>query len=262
MNRIEKRFKLLKACNKKAFIVFITAGFPDLATTEKLVLELDRRGVDIIELGVPFSDPMADGPTIQEASFAALKKKTNLKQILDLVKRARKKTQMPICLMTYYNPVFAFGDAQFARKAVACGVDGIIVPDLPPEEGKGLIKYSAKAGLDTVFFISPTTSLERAKLVAKASRGFIYYVSFTGVTGARQGLPKDLLAKLRQIKKHTQKPLCVGFGVSTNQQVRDVFKVADGVIVGSAIVKKIKENIGKKNLVQRVGDFVSHLKHV
>ncbi|MDD2752042.1 MAG: tryptophan synthase subunit alpha [Candidatus Omnitrophica bacterium] len=261
-NRIDQKFNQLRRKHKKAFIAFITAGYPDLATTEKLILELDKRGVDIIELGVPFSDPMADGPTIQEASFESLKKKTSLTAIMNLVKKVRKNTEVPICLMTYYNPVFSFGDGQFVKKAIQSGVDGIIIPDLPPEEGRQLIKYSCGAGLDTIFFISPTTSLKRSKFIAKVSRGFIYYVSLTGVTGARKGLAKDLLGKLKEIKRHTKKPVCVGFGVSTNQQVRDVYQAADGVIVGSAIVKKIKENMHRQDLIKRVGDFVSNLKDV
>ncbi|MDD5595037.1 MAG: tryptophan synthase subunit alpha [Candidatus Omnitrophica bacterium] len=261
-NRIEKKFLELKRNRKKAFIAFITAGYPNLKTTEKLVLELDNRGVDIIELGVPFSDPMADGPTIQEASFESLKKKTSLSDILKLVKRVRNKSEVAICLMTYYNPIFAFGEEKFVRSARAAGVDGVIVPDLPPEEAKGLIKFSRSADLSTIFFISPTTSQERIKFITKVSRGFIYYVCLTGVTGARKNLPQDLLRKLKEIKKYTKVPVSVGFGVSTNQQVRQVLKNADGVIVGSAIVKKIKENLDKKDLTKRVGDFVSYLKRV
>ncbi len=261
-NRIEEKFLELKRKRKKAFIAFITAGYPNLKATEKLVLELGHRGVDIIELGVPFSDPMADGPTIQEASFESLKKKTSLSDILKLVKRLRKKSEVVICLMTYYNPIFAFGEEKFVKSAKSAGVDGVIVPDLPPEEAEGLIKLSRSAALDTIFFISPTTSRERIRFIARVSRGFIYYVSLAGVTGARKNLPADLVNRLKEVKKYAKVPVCVGFGVSTNQQVRQIYKIADGVIVGSAIVKKIKENLHNKDLTKRVGDFVSYLKHV
>ena len=260
MNRIEKKFKALKGQGKKAFIAFITAGYPDLSITEKLILEFDKRGVDVIELGVPFSDPMADGPIIQEASQEALKKKTHLVDILNLVRKVRKITDIPICLMTYYNPIFCFGEDSFVKKAVQAGVDGVIVPDLPPEEGKSLARFANKNKLDVICFLSPTTSRERIRSVSSIARGFIYYVSLTGVTGPRQALPADLLNNLKTIRKITRKPLCVGFGVSSRDQIKAIYKIADGVIVGSAIVNKIRENIGKPGLVKSVGNFVRQLK--
>jgi len=260
MNRIEAKFRELKAKKKKAFIAFITAGYPSLAVTEKLVIEFSRSGVDIVELGVPFSDPMADGPVIQGSSFEALKKGTNLKGILKSVKKIRKSTQMPICLMSYYNPIFIFGEERFVKAARSSGVDGVIVPDLPPEEGKSLIRLCNKYGLDNICFIAPTTSVSRMKRIVAAARGFIYYVSLTGVTGARRALPQDMVKNLRSIKRLTKKPVCVGFGVSTGAQVKQVMKVSDGVIVGSAIVKKVRENIGKPDLVKRAGNFVRSLK--
>lgn len=259
MNRIEQKFRILKRQGKKAFVAFITAGYPDLGTTYKLALELSRAGVDIIELGVPFSDPMADGPIIQEASQAALRKGVNLYDILNLVKKVRKNIDIPICLMTYYNPVFCFGEEQFARQAVACGVDGVIIPDLPPDEGVSFIRIAHKYSLDTIFFVSPTSTRERIKFVSRVSRGFIYYVSLTGVTGPRQNLPRDLINNVKAIKRLTDKPVCVGFGVSSREQVKAIYKVADGVIVGSAIIKKIRENIGRPDLTKRVGRFVSGL---
>ncbi len=258
-NRIDRTFRQLRKKGKKAFVAFITAGYPDLKTTAELVLEFSRAGVDIIELGVPFSDPMADGPIIQEASQQALKKKVNLRAILDLVRALRKKTEIPICLMTYYNPIFCFQEARFVKTAVACGVDGVIVPDLPPEESDGFRKLAAGMNLATVFFIAPTTTASRAKLIARLSRGFIYYVSLTGVTGPRQALPADLRAHVKAIKKITDKPVCVGFGISTARQVAQIQKIGDGAIVGSAIVGKIKENLGRPDLVKRVSDFVSTL---
>ncbi len=259
MNRIEQRFIKLKKHNLKAFIAFITAGYPSLAATEKLVLELEKKGVDIIELGVPFSDPLADGPIIQEASSYSLKKGTTLPKILDLVKRLRKSTQLPICLMTYYNPVFCLGDKKFIDQAVVAGVDGVIIPDLIPEEAKEFIQYANKKGLANICFVAPTSSNERIKMISKIDKGFIYYVSLTGVTGSRKSLSTDLTSKLAAIKKITSQPVCVGFGISNAQQVKLVSKISDGVIIGSAIVKIIKENIGRKDLVQRVGNFVERL---
>ncbi|HTY45346.1 MAG TPA: tryptophan synthase subunit alpha [Patescibacteria group bacterium] len=255
-NRIDRIFRQLRTKRKKAFIAFITAGYPDLKTTAELVLAFSRAGVDIIELGVPFSDPMADGPIIQEASQQALKKKVTLGAILRMVEALRKKTGIPICLMTYYNPIFCFNEARFVKAAVACGVDGVIVPDLPPEEAGDFRRLAAKMNLATVLFIAPTTTASRARLIARMSRGFIYYVSLTGVTGPRQALPADLKAHVRAIKKITDKPVCVGFGISTPQQVAQIQKISDGAIVGSAIVGKIKKNLGRPDLVKRVSDFV------
>jgi len=259
MNRIEKKFSVLKRKGKKAFIAFITAGYPSLAITEKLITELSGAGVDIIELGVPFSDPMADGPIIQEASQQALKKNVHLVDILNLVKRIRRHTDMPLALMTYFNPIFSFGEKKFVKYAKECGVDGVIIPDLPPEEGREFIKLTNKAGLDTICFISPTSSLQRIKFIAKITRGFLYYVSLTGVTGPRKTLAQDFRRNIKTIKKYTLKPVCAGFGVSSHAQVKQVYKVADGVIIGSAIVGKIKDNIGKSDLVKKVSGFVKNL---
>jgi len=259
MNRIEKKFKALKRKNKKAFIAFITAGYPSLGVTKKLILEFDKIGVDIVELGVPFSDPLADGPVIQESSQVALRNKVTLSKILDLVKELRRQTDMPLTLMTYYNPVFCFGEESFTKKARAAGVDGLIVPDLPPEEAGTLTKLAHKNKLDIISFISPTTSRMRMKNITAISRGFIYYVSLTGVTGPRAELPLDLRRHIKEIKKVTKKPVCVGFGVSSASQVKKVYRIADGVIVGSAIIKKIKENLKRKDLAKRVSRFVCGL---
>jgi tryptophan synthase alpha chain len=259
MNRIDKKFMQLKKQGKKAFIAFITAGYPDLSTTVKLVIELEKKGVDIIELGVPFSEPLADGPVIQEASSYSLKKGINLDKILDLVKKLRKTVNLPICLMTYYNPVFCFSDQRFIDKAIVCGVDGVIIPDLPPEEAKKFISYANKKGLANICFIAPTSSPARIKEIAKVAKGFIYYVSLTGVTGGRKSLSSDLKINLDKIKKITSKPVCVGFGISNSAQVRVVGRISDGVIIGSAIVNKIKVSLGRTDLVHRVGNFVESL---
>lgn len=262
MNRIEAKFRQLRKNKQKAFIVFITGGYPNLNITKQLILRFAQIGVDIIEIGVPFSDPMADGPIIQEASQKALEKKINLREILNLVKIVRQGTQIPICLMTYYNPIFCFGERKFVSAAKNSGVDGLIVPDLPPDEAKQLIPLCRRANLDTIFFLSPTSPIERIKIIDKVSRGFIYYVSLTGVTGARKKLPQDLLENVKRIKKVTNQPVCVGFGVSSAKQVKAISRFADGVIVGSAIVKKIKENLRKKGLVKIVGKFTANLKNV
>jgi tryptophan synthase alpha chain len=256
MNRINKKFIELKKKGRKAFIAFITAGYPDLATTAKLVLELERRGADIIELGVPFSDPLADGPVIQEASLYSLKKGTNLVKILDLVRSLRKKTDLPICLMSYYNPIFCLGDKRFVDNAVAAGVDGVIIPDLPPEEARELIRYADKKGLANICFLAPTSSQERIKAISKIARGFIYYVSLTGVTGSRKNLAADLRSNLAKIRKVARVPVCVGFGISNPEQLKQVQIICDGGIIGSAIVNKIRENISCRDLVKRVGNFV------
>ncbi len=260
MNRIDAKFRELKAQGKKALIIYLTCGYPDLNTTEKLVLEADKRGADIIELGVPFSDPLADGPVIQEASEQALKRKLNLRDILALVRGVRKTSQIPLCLMGYYNPIFSFGRERFVREAREAGVDGVIIPDLPPEEDKELVSLAKAADFKTVFFLSPTSSIERIKYVSRLSTGFIYYVSLTGVTGARQGLSPDLKRNIEMIKRYSRKPLCVGFGISSKEHVQEVFKAADGAIVGSAVIKVIKENIGKSGLVEKTGKFIEGLR--
>ncbi|MEK6564305.1 MAG: tryptophan synthase subunit alpha [Candidatus Omnitrophota bacterium] len=259
MNRIDQKFKELKAKNKKALIIYLTCGYPDLKTTEELVLELETRSADIIELGVPFSDPLADGPVIQESSSYALKKGINLKRIFSLVRSLRKNTQIPICLMGYYNPVLSFGPVEFVDEALKSGVDGIIIPDLPPEEDRELVSLSKERGLKTIFFLSPTSSKERMRYIAQVSSGFIYYVSLTGVTGARQNLSLDLKENIRIIKSYTEKPVCVGFGISRPEHIAEVFKIADGAIVGSAVIKVIKNSIGKRDLAERVGRFVREI---
>ncbi|HLF18029.1 MAG TPA: tryptophan synthase subunit alpha [Candidatus Omnitrophota bacterium] len=256
MNRITKKFNELRKRREKAFIAFITAGDPSLKATEALVIAFERIGVDIVELGVPFSDPLADGPTIQASSQRALGKGVTLDKIFQLVSRIRQKSNMPIALMTYFNPVFHRGEEQFIKKARSSGVDGVIIPDLPPEESHKLTQAARKNDLATVFFIAPTTTKKRMQLIAKASTGFIYYVSLTGVTGARSKLPETIKSQVRLAKRLTAKPVCVGFGVSTKEQVRAVAKIADGVIIGSAIVNQIYKTRGS---VKKVSAFVDQL---
>ena len=259
-NRVDLKFKELRKQGKKAFIAYIMAGDPSVAVTKKLILELENKGADIIELGVPFSDPLADGPTIQKASERGLKSKTTLTSVFNLVRNARLETQMPIVLMLYYNLVFHCGLKRFVNYAVASGIDGVIIPDLPPEESRELRGIAKKHKFSIIHLLAPTSSTERIKNIAAISTGFIYYVSLTGTTGCRNKLPKGLSENLRRIKKIAKKPVCAGFGISTREQVKAVSEIADGVIVGSAIVKVIEKNIRKKDLVKRVGNFAGTLK--
>lgn len=258
-NRITQKFKSLREAKQKAFIAYITAGDPTLATTERLVHALEKAGVDIIELGVPFSDPMADGPTIQAASQRALRNNVSLSDILQLVARIRKLSQIPIALMTYYNPVFHMGDEHFVNAAVRSGVDGVIIPDLPPEEAHVLRKYAQASGLASIFFMAPTTTDYRLAKIVKASSGFIYYVSLTGVTGARSSLSQSIASDIKRVQRLTDKPVCVGFGISTADHVREAGRHADGVIVGSAIIKEIEKKLGHKDLVEHTAHYVRGL---
>ena len=259
MTRLRKKFKELKKKKKCAFVAYITAGDPNLKITEKLIFELEKQGVDIIELGVPFSDPLADGPVIQKASIRALKNKTNLSKIIRMVKTVRPRIKIPLCLMTYYNPVYKFGLDKFTNAAGVSGVDGVIVPDLPPEEAGEFTRCARRAKVDTVFFVSPMSTDKRIKAAAKASSGFIYYVALTGVTGARNKLGADLKKNISRIKRYTSKPVCAGFGISRPGHVKELSRFCDGVIVGSAIVNKIENNSGDENLVKIVGNFIRTL---
>ena len=256
MNRIDRKFKELKNKGTKAFIAYVTAGDPYLSVTEKIVLALEGAGVDIIELGIPFSDPLADGPTIQAASQRALKNKVNLRSIFKVVSRLRRRTGIPIAFMTYYNPILRYGLERFFKACRDHGVDGVIVPDLPYDEAKDLIAAGRSNGVATIFLVAPTSTKDRIRNIARISRGFIYYVSLTGVTGARRKLPPEVISNVRFIKSITDKPVAVGFGISNARQASSIAKVADGVIVGSAIVKIIGE---RKNSLHRVYNFSKNL---
>ena len=259
MNRIEQKFQDLKACRRKAFIAFITAGDPDLKTTRDLVVAFEKAGVDIIELGVPFSDPLADGPIIQASYFRALKRGTTVKKILETVKSLRRQTSIPIALMTSYNPVLRFGEEKFIKACARAGVDGVIVPDLPPEEAQILRRAAGRYRIAVIFFIAPTTQDRRIKANTKASSGFVYYMSLAGVTGSNQAIARSVVKQVQHIKRFTKKSVCVGFGISTPRQVKDIGRAADGVIVGSAIVKAIHANRGHRGLVAASVRYVSSL---
>jgi tryptophan synthase alpha chain len=256
MSRIDRTFKELKNKGQSAIIPFIMAGDPDIKTTEALVLKMAEAGADIVELGVPFSDPLADGPTIQSASQRALQNGVNLKDIFCLAERL-KGIDTPLVLMTYFNPIFRYGLKDFTEGCQRSGVDGVIIPDLPPEEAGPWIQEARRTGLDTIFLIAPTSPPDRIRLVSRCSRGFIYYVSITGVTGARDKLPEELEVAVRGIKKQSKKRVAVGFGISTPEQAKEIGLFADGIIVGSVIVKIIEENLRNPELTDRVRDFVS-----
>ena len=244
-SRITRRFKEVLGKKGKAFIPYIMAGDPDINRTRELIRILEDCGADIIELGVPFSDPLADGPTIQKAAQRALDEGVTLKKVIEFVAESRRSTQIPVILMTYYNPVFKYGEERFVHDASAAGVDGIIVPDLPPDEAGNLIKYAKKSGLDTIFLLAPTSTNDRILKVAKASTGFIYYVPITGITGSKLALDSSIEGHIARIRSVTAKPVAVGFGISTPEEAAGISRFADGVIVGSAIVKRVEELDGE-----------------
>ncbi len=240
----------------KALIAYITVGYPTIEATLKAVPILARNGCDIVELGIPFSDPLADGATIQKASFHALENGVTPQICLDVAKKLRQKVDIPLVFMTYYNPVLSYGLDKFCGACVSAGVDGLIIPDLPVEEGSELEPCTERHGLDLIYLLAPTSTDERVRLVAERSRGFIYLVSLTGVTGPRDRLPADLGKFVARVRKVTKKPLCVGFGISTAEQAREVARTADGIIVGSRIIQLMETD----STLNAVGKFAQELR--
>jgi tryptophan synthase alpha chain len=240
-SRISRTFQMLRKENRKAFIAYIMAGDPNIQRTKEMVRILEDCGVDIIELGVPFSDPLADGPVIQAAAQRALEDGTTLHTVLDLAADLRKTTQIPIILMTYFNPIFKYGEAAFVDAACSAGIDGIIVPDLPPDEAEGMIKLTKQKPFDLIFLLAPTSTDERIKKIGQASRGFIYYVSITGITGSKLTLDPAIESHMNRIRSVSNTPIAVGFGISMPDEASLVARFADGVIIGSAIVRKVNE---------------------
>jgi tryptophan synthase alpha chain len=230
-----------------ALIPYITVGYPTVETTLKLVPLFASSGCDIIELGIPFSDPLADGATIQRAAYEALRQGVTPVVCFEVAQEVRRQVEIPLVFMTYYNPVLKFGLEQFCSKCAGVGIDGLIIPDLPPEEGEELEKSTKRHGLNLIYLLSPASTEERIGLVAGRSSGFIYLVSLTGVTGARAKLPEELETFVTRVRERTDKPLCVGFGVSTPEQARRIARVADGVIVGSRIIQLLDEDKSLKN---------------
>lgn len=259
-SRLDRTFSELRSRHGKALIAYIMAGDPTLQDTERLVLELEQAGADVIELGVPFSDPIADGPVIQQAAERALRGGASLRKILPMVKTLRSRTQIPLVLMAYYNTIHAFGPERFCREAVGAGIDGLIVPDMPPDEAGPLEEPAAASGLQLIFLLAPTSTRERRSYVVRRSHGFVYYVSLTGITGAKLSNLADVGANVAKIRKISSIPVAVGFGVATPEDAAKVAAIADGVIVGSAIVKQIATHQQNSGMVTQVGSFVKSLK--
>lgn len=232
-----------------ALIPYVTVGYPSIEATLKVVPLLAESGCDIIELGIPFSDPLADGVTIQNSSYAALKNGVTPGVCLDVAGELSKKVDVPLVFMSYYNPIFHYGLKEFCSRCAVSGIDGLIIPDLPPEEGAGLEVFTRERGIDLIYLLAPTSSPDRIKLVGERSGGFVYLVSVTGITGARDALPADLEAFVARVRKVVKKPLCVGFGIATPEQAGRVAAIADGVIVGSRIIQYMEEDESMAGLV-------------
>lgn len=259
MSRIESKFSALKQQRKKALITFVTAGDPDLATTEKLVLAMEKAGADIIELGVPYSDPIAEGPVIQAANVRALKTNVRLDDLFGLIKRLRGRTQIPLLFLLYYNSVLQYGPERFFLACKEAGLDGLIIPDLPFEERGELGDLPQRFGVDVITMISPVSE-ERIGRIAQNATGFLYCVSSLGVTGVRKDFTTDFADFFAKIRKHSSLPTAIGFGISTPEHVQALKGFADGLIIGSAIVKRVGESKSAEEAVERVGGYVKELK--
>lgn len=256
---IEEAFARGRKEKRALFIPYIAAGDPDLATTDVLLDALVAGGADLIELGVPFSDPIADGPVNQRAASRALRSGTTLSGVLDVVSRFRARSTVPVVLFTYFNPVHARGVEAFAQRASTSGVDGVLCVDLPPEEGEELATALQAKGIASIYLLAPTSTRERMKRVGECSSGFVYYVSRTGVTGEQGSLPAELVREVKQLRRRVKLPIAVGFGISTAEQVEALGKVADGVVVGSALVRVVEEGAGSPDLAARLEARVAEL---
>ena len=260
LTRIGRKFRELRARREAALIPFIVAGDPDMERTKLLVRELEARGADLIELGVPFSDPMADGPANQRALQRGMNAGASLAAILALVSELRKETEIPLILFGYFNPILHYGCERLCADAAKAGVDGLLVVDLPPEESPELARPARAAGLDLIYLLAPTTPIERSRKIARAASGFLYYVSVMGVTGARTALSADLETRVRELRSVTDLPIGVGFGVSTPEHAHEVASFADAVVVGSAVSLVIEKHVNSPDLVAAVGNFIGGLK--
>jgi tryptophan synthase alpha chain len=260
MGRIEERFKALKKEGRKAFVVYLTAGDPDLKATANLIPALEAAGVDIVEIGVPFSDPTADGPIIQAASQRALKQGATLEKILAMIASLRRTSGIPIVLFGYFNPILSYGTEKFAADAAASGVDGILVVDLPPEESDELRQYTDTSGVAFITLIAPTTDPKRARKILRGAAGFVYFISVTGVTGTAAPRTEDIRRDLARIKQMTTLPIAVGFGISTPAQAAAIAPLADGVVVGSALVRLIADKGGSGDITRAVFSFAAMIR--
>jgi len=258
MNRIDLAFKQLKNRREKALIGYVTAGYPTVNKFERLLPLLENAGLDLLEIGIPFSDPIADGPTIQKASQTALENGVTMAWTLAATRRLRAKMTIPFIYMTYCNPIYAMGVERFFKAAKASGVDGVIVPDLIPEEAALYRKAAEKNNIHLIYLASPTTPADRLKTIGQATRGFLYVVSLTGVTGARRQLPKNLSAFVGRARNASKAPVAVGFGISTPEQAREASRQSDGIIVGSALIKAIDESAD--SAFKKACTFVTALK--
>jgi tryptophan synthase alpha chain len=260
MNRISQRFAALKKQNRAAFVPFITAGDPDFETALALLEQLPKIGADVIELGIPFSDPMADGPVNQASYLRALASGMTLARVLDMVRRFRKRDRAtPLVLMGAYNPIHAYGTARFAKDAAEAGIDGLLIVDLPPEEDEVLRVPAAAHGLDVVRFVTPTSNAARLTTILDGASGYLYYISMAGITGTRSIVAEGVEAAIARVRAATQLPITVGFGIRTPEQAAAVARFADGVVVGTAIVSKVFESVGRKDLVSNVAKFCAGL---
>jgi tryptophan synthase alpha chain len=259
MSRIREKFRELKRSGRRGFIPFITAGDPDLATTERLLIELVNAGADIIELGVPFSDPVADGEVIQRASERAVRNGVTVRDALTCARNARQHIDVPIVLFSYFNPLLQFGPEAFAPAARQAGIDAVLVTDLIPEEAELWTRTLIEHVLDPIFLVAPTTSDKRLTRIAQQARGFIYAVSRAGVTGERDEIARDAQELVERVRARSDLPVAVGFGISTTEQIREVWRFADAAVVGSAIVQEIERFSTEPDLVQRIGEFASSL---
>lgn len=260
MGRIASTFRRLKKANESALVAYVTVGYPSLELTRRLVPIIARQGADIIELGVPFSDPMADGATVQRASHAALEQGVSLHDCLAVAAEARRTNEVPLLFMSYYNPIFKYGIEAFVHDCAASGVDGLIIPDLPPEEARELKLACEGAGIDLIFLVAPTSTDERLQKVVEMASGFIYCVSLTGVTGARSQVGEGIEAMLEQVRRHTDLPLVVGFGISKPEHVARVSQTADGAVVGSALINVIEDHPDEDEVILAVSEYVRELK--
>ncbi|HEY6806341.1 MAG TPA: tryptophan synthase subunit alpha [Pyrinomonadaceae bacterium] len=259
MSRIAEAFKQQNQNGAKGFIPFITAGDPDLETTEELLLVLADAGATVIELGVPFSDPMADGPVIQRASERALKHEFGLTEILAMVRRVRERIQTPIILFSYFNPLLRFGLERLAQSASESGIDGVLVTDLTPEEAEDFYQALRSHALDMIFLVAPTSTDARLQLIASKASGFIYAVSRAGVTGTRDSVSVEAERLVDRVRQYSSLPVAVGFGISNREQVSDVQKYADAAVVGSAIVQELENLVGASDVPAKIGEFVRRL---